>query len=116
MSLKHLNLHVILFYHFKPRVCVSQCDILATLPVYEAVQQLFATAVLCHQHQVAWCDVGLMQSHDLLIMKRFQDLILLQNLLLVLLVVRNDLCDVDFARRVLPALANDSKTTPGNRS
>ena len=80
------------------------------------MQQLFAAAVLCHQYQVAWCDIGLVQSHDLFIMKRFQDLILLQNFLLVLLVVGNDLCDVDFTRRVLPALANDSKTTPGKRS
>lgn len=82
-------------------------------PVYEAVQQLFAGAVLCHQHQVARRDVGFVQSHDLVVAKGFQDLVLLQDVLLVLLVVRNDLCHEDLPRRVLAALADDPKTTPG---
>lgn len=86
------------------------------LPVYEAVQQLFAGAVLRHQHQVARRDVGFVQSHDLFIVEGFQDLILLQDFLLVLLAVGNDLCHVDFARHVLSALSDDTKTTPEKKN
>lgn len=76
------------------------------------MQQLFAGAVLRHQDQVARCDVGFVQSHDLLVAKGFQDLVLLQNVLLVLLAVGNDLRHEDLPRRVLAALADDPKTTP----
>lgn len=84
-----------------------------TEPVNEAVQQLFARAVLRHQHQIARRDIGFVQSHDLFVVEGFQDLVLLQDFLLVLLVVGDDLGHVDFACGVLAALSDDSKTTPG---
>lgn len=104
----------------KNKLCVSLClsvwdDTSTTPPVYEAVQQLFAGAVLCHQHQIARRDVGFVQSHDLFIVKGFQDLVLLQDFLLVLLTVGNDLCHVDFACSVFSALPDHSKPTSGKK-
>lgn len=102
--------------YFRVGKCVllrKSPDISSLLPVYEAVQQLFAGAVLGHQHQVPRRDVGFVQSHDLFVVKGFQDLVLLQDFLLALLAVRNDLCHVDFTCRVLAALSYDSETTPG---
>lgn len=40
-----------------------------TEPVYEAVEQLFPTAVLRDKNQVARCDISFMQSHDPVMMK-----------------------------------------------
>lgn len=88
---------------------------LRDVPFNEAVQQLFSIAVLQNQHQVARRDVGFVQSHDLLVVKVFQDLVLLQDVLLVLLAVGNDLCHVDFTRTVLPALSDNPETTPGTK-
>lgn len=58
-------------------------------------------------------DVGFVQSHDFSVVEGFQDLVLLQDVLLGLLAVGNDLRHVDVTRRVLAALSDHSKATPG---
>lgn len=40
-----------------------------TAPVYETVEQLLPAAVLRYEHQVAWRDISLVQSHDLVVVK-----------------------------------------------
>lgn len=78
-------------------------------PVNEAEQQLFPTAVLGDEHQVARRDIRLVQSHDSLMVKGLEDLIFLQHLLLALCLVRNDFCQEEVSCGIFPALADHAE-------
>lgn len=91
-------------------VCVS---IMLHTPVYKAVEQLLPSAVLSHQYQVTWGDVGLVEGHDLVVVERLEDLILLQDGLLSLLVIRNDLSHEDVSCGVLSTLPDHTEPPSG---
>lgn len=81
-------------------------------PVNEAVEQLLSTAVLGYKHQVAWCDISFMQSHDPFVMKGLEDVVLLQHCLLTVSLIWNDLGHEEVSCGVLSALTDHTKTAP----
>lgn len=82
-------------------------------PVHEAEEQLLPAAVLGDEHQVARCDVGLVQGHDPLVVEGLEDVVLLQHLLLAVCLIRDDLGHEEVPGGVLPAFADHAETTPG---
>lgn len=81
-------------------------------PVNEAEEQLLSTAILGDEHQVARCDISFVQSHDSLMVKRLEDVIFLQHLLLAVCLVWNNLSHKEVACGVFPALTDHAKPTP----
>jgi len=85
------------------------------LPLSQAVEQLSAGAQLLHQHQVAGRDVGGVQLHQVAVVEPLQDQVLPQHHLPLLRLVRGDLGRVRLPTLLIPALGDDTKTTPGER-
>lgn len=79
------------------------------------MEQLSAGAQLLHQHQVAWGDVGGVQLHQVAVVEPLQDQVLPQHHLPLLRLVRGDLGRVRLPTLLIPALGDDTKTTPGER-
>lgn len=81
------------------------------LPINQAVEELFACAALGDEHKVAWCDIGFMEGHNLVMMQGLEDFILLQDTLLALRLIWNNLRHKEIACGIFSALSDDTKTT-----
>lgn len=74
------------------------------------MEKLFACAALGDKHKVAWCDIGFMEGHNLVMMQGFEDFILLQNTLFALRLIWNNFCHKEVACGIFSALSDDTKT------
>lgn len=74
------------------------------------MEELFASAALGDENEVAWCDIGLMEGHNLVMMQGLEDLILLQNSLLTLRLIWNNFGHKEVACGIFSALSDDTKT------
>lgn len=73
------------------------------------MEELFACATLRDEHEVAWCYIGLMEGHNLVMMQGLEDFILLQNIIFAFRLIWNNFCHKEVACGIFSALSDNTK-------